>query len=330
MKNKLQKGIQALLALNFNARMEATITNTNYNGDVVPMIYEILGIGNDVINQGTARLELGIREKRSIPNIRTADNPMGAYEATPTGETADTDYAERELNMVKRMLYEVINPVIWQDVWDEFASQGMTFTQVVNNPDVFRTILKLYQNAVGRQTAKDFWQGAVANPGEFNGIITRAALDASVIDVTNLGVITAANVIAVVEDVWEAIPDQFFEDPNYHIHMNTTDFKLLQTANQAAAAGSDGYLNNTVRNIFLHQRIKHYAGLPKNSIVGAKGTTGMDSNLILGFYAIPDAELGSPIINRVANNSRETFIRVDFKMDANYAEGSEIVLYQGV
>ena len=310
--------------------MAVTIGNTNYNGDVVADIYRIFGTGNDVIAQNSARLETGIKTKRSLPNIRTADDPMGAYETTPTGETADTDYAERELNMVSRMLYEIIDPVVWHEIWDQFASTGMTFTNLALNQEVAAAVFELYRNAVGRQTAKDFWQGDTGNAGEFDGIITRAAADAAVIDVTPAGVITELNVIDIVEAVWNAIPNQFFEDSDYSIHMNTTDYKLLQIANQTAADSTSGYLNNMIKNLFLGHRIKHYAGLPKDRIVGAKGTAGMDSNLVFGFYAIPDDEIGAPIIDKVQNNSRDMFVRVDFKMDANYREGSEIVLYQPV
>lgn len=310
--------------------MAVTITNTNFNGDVVADLYRIFGTGFEVIEKNSARVETGIRDKRALPAIRTADNPVGAFEQTPTGETADTDYNERELDMKQGMLYEIIDPIVWHRIWRQFASVGTTFTQIATNPAVLRAVFELYQNAVGRQFSSLFWQGDITgNSDLIDGIITRAAADAAVIDVANQGVIVEGNVIDVVEAVWTAIPNQFFEDPNYSIHMNTADYKLLQIANQTAADSTSGYLNNEIKNLFLNHRIKHYAGLPKNSIVAAKGTTGVDSNLVFGFYATPDSELGAPIIDKVANNSRDTFVRVDFKLDANYREGSEIVLYQG-
>lgn len=319
--------IADVLSHGLSATNEVTITNTNYNGDVIRDIYKVFGTGFEVVEKNSCRVEIGVKTTRSLAAIRTADDPVSAYETTPTGETADTDYNERTLTMTKAMLYEKIDPVIWNEIWDQFASQGLTFTNLALNPDIANAVFQLYANAVGRQFSKLFWQGDTGGGDLIDGIITTAAADAAVVDVTPAGVITVNNVLDIVGSVWDAIPDHFFEDPDYSIHMNTGDFKLAQKANQSAAAGTDGYLNNSIRDMFLNHRIKHYAGLPKNHIVGAKGTESVDSNLVFGFYATPDSELGAPIIDKVSNNSRDMFVRVDYKIGAQYREGSEIVLY---
>jgi hypothetical protein len=319
--------IMNIISAGFSATNDVTITNTNYNGDVVRDIYRVFGTGFEVVEKNSARVEVGVKTTRSLPAIRTADDPVGAYETTPTGETADTDYNERTLTMTKAMLYEEIDPVVWHDIWEPFASQGMTFTNLALNPEIASAVFELYENAVGRQFSKLFWQGNTGSGDLIDGIITLATADASVIDVTPAGVITESNVIDIVSAVWDAIPDQFFEDPDYSIHMNTSDYKLLQRANQTAADSTSGYLSNSIKDMFLSHRIKHYAGLPKNYIVAGKGTTGMESNFVFGFYATPDEELGAPIIDKISNNSRDMFVRVDWKIGVQYREGSEIVLY---
>lgn len=305
--------------------MAVTITNTNYNGDVIKMLYRVLGVGNQVIEKGAAYLETGISTKRSIPSISIADNPMGTYETTPTGETADTDYVERTMTMVKTMLYETIDPVVWQDIWDEFKSTGATFTNLALNPQIMSAVMDLYKNAVGRQMAQEFWNGTTF----ITGIIPLAVADGNVVDVTNIGVITETNVFDVIQDVWDAIPDQFIEDDQFKIWLSTTDWRKAQAKNRSLSESTNGALDTTVKNIFLSKRIDHMTSIPANTVIACKGTSGQDSNLIFGFYATPDAELGAPIIDKVANNSRSMFVRVDFKIDANYRAGSEIVLYQG-
>jgi hypothetical protein len=320
---EILKEIAAILNANIDAVMAVTNSGSEYNGDVVADIYKVFITGNEVLDQGTARIETRVRTQRALPRMTSTANPVGAYAQTPGAETATTTYSERILTMRKGMLYETFDPDEWQDIWDEFASQGNTYTNLAMNPVVMNAVMMLYQNRVGSQFAEEFWQNAT------DGIITLAAADAAVIDVVNQGVIVEGNVVPIVEAVWTAIPDQFFNDPNFNIHMNTTDYKLLQLANQSAADSTSGYLNNTIKDLFLSKRIKHYAGLPKNSIVAAKGTTGVDSNLIWGFYATPDTELGAPRLDRVANNSEQMFVRVNFKRAAQYREGSEIVLYQG-
>lgn len=305
--------------------MAVTITNTNYNGDVIKLLYKVLGVGNQVIEKNVAYLETGISTKRAIPRISTADNPLGTYETTPTGETADTDYAERELVMVKAMLYEVIDPVVWHDIWDEFKSTGATFTNLALNPQIMSAVMDLYKNAVGRQMADEFWNGTTF----VDGVIAKMVADGDVVDVTNIGVITETNVFDVLQDVWDAVPDQFIDDPEYKIAMSTTDWRKAQSKNRQLKEANDGALDTEVKDLFLSKRIIHMSSIPANTVVAGKMTSGQDSNFIFGFYATPDSELGAPIIDKVGNNSRDMFVRVDFKLDANYRAGSELVLYQG-
>ena len=328
-KLQLQLMIASVLASGYEFYNEVTVENTDYSAEAIKEIYLVLGTGNEVFEKGSTQLITGIPSKQALGIMKSADDPLGAYEVTPSGETADTDYSERSLEMVASMLYETITPSQWHAIWKIARASGNTFTNLAMNPLVMRKAMQLYKNKTGAQISKWFWQGVKANGGgQPDGIITRAAADAAVIDVTPAGAITQANAIAIFSSVWQSIPDQFFENPDYVIHCNTTDYKLLQLANQAAAAGTDGYLNNVVRDMLLNHKIKHYAGLPKDRIVGALGRNDETSNLVMGVYATPDQEMGAPRIDRVSNNSDAHFIRVNYKMDVNYREGSEIVLYQ--
>jgi len=319
-----------ILLANIPAIMAITNGGSDYNGDVIADIYKKWGTGNEVIEKGAARLEMNVRTQKALPRMRTTDSPIGAYAQTPAAETATTSYDERILEVQKGMLYETFDPDEWQDIWDEFASQGAIYTNIAMNPAIMSAIFSLYQNSVGRQISSDFWQGSTVGGDLIDGITTLALADATVVDIPNVGVITQANAIAIVSACWSAVPDHFFENPNYVLNMNTTDYKLLQLANQAAAAGTDGHLNNVIKDLFLGQRIRHFAGMPKNSIIGCVGSNSVDSNLVLGFYAMPDSELGAPRVDRVANNSEEMFVRVNFKYGAQYREGSDIILYTGV
>ena len=76
------------------------------------------------------------------------------------------------------------------------------------------------------------------------------------------------------------------------------------------------------------QKIKHFQGMPRHHIIGARNTSGDDSNLNLGFWVDPDGE--NFVIDKVANNSRQWFFRLDMKADANYRVSEELVLYEPV
>lgn len=311
--------------------MAITLTNTNYNGDYLDVIYNVLQIGNETVQKGSVNVQVGIAKKRELPRASQTEDPLGAYtDGAPSSESVTTSYDRRELDPKEMTLYETFIPREWLDIWEPWQPDG-DFSNLEMDSTLFGKFMELYQNGIGTQLSKLFWQGdttlGTSDPlGHFDGIITRAIADANVIDVTPAGAITQANVVDRIQEVWAAIPDKFLEDMDFIIHMNTTDFKLLQQYNNDAKKTTVGVLDEDIKNLFLNKRIRHYQGLPKNYIVGAKATTDeMSSNLFMGIYS--DVTSDNPRIKRIAENSNTWFIRIDTKADANYRVSEEIVLY---
>lgn len=309
------------------------VVNSNYNGDLLEFLYQVVSVGNQVLNKGIANFLTDVAKKRALPKLSMTDDPLGAYTTgAPTSQTVTTSYSEREIEPEPMMLYEEFLPEDFLDVWDKWQPVG-EFTDLRLNPEFLADVISLYENKIGTQLSKLFWQGDKSLPSTnplhfFDGILVRAAADPNVIDVTNVGVITKTNVVDIVASVWSAIPDKFLDDSLFKIHMNTTDYKLLQEANNDAKKTTVGVLDENIKSLFLNKRIEHIQGLPKNSIVGAKGMIGDNtSNLWMAFYTSIDRE--NPRINHKDNSGKVKFVRWDLKADANYREGSEIVLYQG-
>lgn len=308
------------------------VNNSNYNGDFLSFLYLVLFVGNQVIEKGVARVLTGIAKKRALPKLSQTENPLGDYTSgVPASETVTTTYAEEELDPREMTLYEEMLPEDFLDVWEKWQPVG-DFTNLRHNPEFLADVIELYYNNAGTQLSKLFFQGdtslAAGNPlNKFDGIITRAKADPTVVDVTPAGAITKANVVDRVEEVWNAIDDKFLEDPDYLIMMNTTDFKLLQQFNNDAKKTTVGVLNEDIQNLFLNKRIVHFSGMPKDHILGAKGMADNDlSNLFFGFYVALEDE--NPRMDYKDNAGRLMFIRMDLKADANYRVGSELVLYQ--
>lgn len=124
------------------------------------------------------------------------------------------------------------------------------------------------------------------------------------------------------------MPAKFLDNPNWKINMSTTDYKLLQQANTDQKAGTTGFLTQNNENTYQGKEIVHYSGLTAGSIVGAEGMTVENSNLVFGFWIMPQNEIESARIMRVSNVSEEWFMRINFKLGAQYRNGSDIVLYQ--
>lgn len=308
-----------------------TLGNTNYNGDALTTLYSVLGVGNEVVQKGAAKLYPGISLKRALPNLNQTENPIGDYQANvPSGQTATTTYSERELLPLPWTVYEEFVPKTFEAIWDSWQSAG-DFTNLELNLQLLNDILGLYSNGIGTQMAKLFWQGnttlGVGNPmNKFNGIVTRAIADGNVIKPTPIGNITDTSFVDILASVWSAIPDKFLDDPNFVLHINTTDWKTIQTGNTKLHEQFTGVLGMDLQSMYNTNKIKHFQGMPRHHIIGARVTDGEDSNLNIGVWVEPDNE--EPIVAKVANNGRNWFIRIDAKADANYRVPSELVLYE--
>jgi hypothetical protein len=313
--------------------MALTLANTNYNGEVLENLYLVTGVGNEVVAKGAAKLHVNIGLKLALPKLSQTADPIGDYAATvPGAETATTTYAERELIVKSMTVYEKFLPKTFLGIWKKWQSIG-DFTNLELNAELLNAILDLYKSGIGTQLAKLFWQGdttlAANDPmNKFNGIITRAILDANVIKPTPAGNITDTNFMDILAAVWAAIPDKFIDDPDFVIHVNTTDYKTMMAGNTKLKEAFVGVFGMDLETMYQMKRIKHFQGLTRHHIVGAKVTSGEDSNLNLGVWVDPDSE--SVLVDKVANNSKEWFLRLDFLADANYRVSEELVLYTPV
>ena len=310
--------------------MSLTLTNTNYNGEVLENLYIVTGVGNEVVEKGAAKLHPDVSTKKALPRLTQTANPIGDYQVgIPSAVTATTTYAERELEVQPMTVYETFLPTTFHDIWAKWKSAG-DFTNLELNAELLNAILNIYSNGIGTQMAKLFWQGdknlGAANAlNKFNGIITRAILDDNVIKPTPAGNITDSNFMDILAACWAAIPDQFIDDPDFVLHVNTTDWKTMQAGNTKLKEAFVGVFGMSMETMYQEKRIKHFQGVTRHHIVGAKVTSGADSNLNLGVWVDPDSE--SVVVDKVANNSRLWFLRLDFKADANYTISEEIVLY---
>jgi hypothetical protein len=229
-------------------------------------------------------------------------------------------------------VYEIFLPTTFHNIWKKWQSIG-DFTNLELNSELLNAILDIYKVGIGTQMSKLFWQGdnslGAGNAlNKFDGIITRAIADVNVIKPTPAGNITDQSFIDILAACWSAIPDKFIDDPDYVLHVNTTDWKTMQAGNTKLKEAFTGVFGMSMETMYNEKRIKHFQGLTRHHIIGAKVTNGEDSNLNLGVWVDPDSE--SVVVDKVANNSREWFLRLDYKADANYRCSEELLLYTPV
>lgn len=307
---------------------------TNYNGTVSDVVYKDVAEGNEVISKMAAYLETGVRSKSELAFMKQTADPIGAYVASPvTGDiTVTTDRDKRDLVLEPGMIYEEFDPNDYIALWDKWGSVG-PFSQLKMNPLFMRDVLELTAPGLGANLSKYFWQGDKAGTTFSgltlnDGIIVQAAADANTIKPVTSGVITSANIIAVIQKVIDAIPDKDYDNQDYVINMSTADWRILQRVNTDTKKTNDGVLEDTFKNFIEEKRIQHFVGLPKDYIVATKSTNAENSNLVMGFWFDEVNELRNMKVDYIANNSEEMFMKLNIKFGAQYRYSENLVLYE--
>lgn len=307
--------------------MPLTLANSNYGGEVLEQIYLEIGLGNEVAKENIATVITDVAGKHSLPKASSTELPIGPYASgIPQAETVTTTYAERELDMQPATVYYEFNPDDWHGtLWKLWQSKG-DFTNLEINAEIMSSVLALLQNKIGQHYSLLCFQGdknlaANTKMNYINGWLTRAIADAAVIKPTPAGNITAQNFVDILIATWSAIPSIFVKDPDFTLKVSTNVWKLIQTGNIDMKKAFMGVLGMGLADAqFLTSKIIPFDSMPDHYILGSK-----QDNLFTGFWVNPNDE--SVRIDRVANNSREWFLRMDMKLDVNYISSKQIVLY---
>lgn len=307
------------------------VLTSNYNGDVLDYIITESVVGNEAVEKGSVYVIPDVPNKISIAKMVSSANPIIDREAMPTTKSATVTWSEATLTPVEMMIYiPDINPRIFEAAWRPFQPKGALPNKILD-PRIQKTFADVVLAQAQKQIGRLFWQGdttlAASNPLHFfNGYATRAASSSTNIDVTNVGVITASNIMAIMEACEAAVPDALVDDPDVVFNMSTATYRLYQQADRALTVkGSSPY--DKAPAMYAGREIRYYSGFPANKIIIAKATTGTDSNFYASTDKINDGE--NFIIEKLRPEGEHYFLKALFKMDANFSIDSESVYYAG-
>jgi hypothetical protein len=169
------------------------------------------------------------------------------------------------------------------------------------------------------------WQGDVSLTGGTypvalcDGLLAIAGADSDVIDVSAT-TITASNVIAELQRVYDAIPDAIKFSPELRLYVSTNIASAYKQA--VAAASAEVFFVKNSELTFLGVPMVLSQGLPANRMMAAEKT-----NLFLVADLVDDFEDIKilPMLDRTGDNTVRIVGR--FKYAVNYAYGAEICLY---
>ena len=294
----------------------ATSITTTYAGEFAGKYISAALLSASTIENGGIEVKPNIKFKEVIKKLSTDDLLKdGTCDFDPTSTITLTE------RIIQPEEFQVNLELCKKDFRSDWEAISMGYSAFDNLPPSFADFLVAHVAAkVAQKNEKNIWQGASANAGEFDGLVTLATADADVIDVVGTTV-DATNVIAELGKVLDAAPDTVYGSEDFAIYVPKNVARAYIRA-QAALGYKDLYHEGQTALDFEGTKLFVADGLAANKMLAAQ-----KSNLYFGTGLLSDHNQVKVIDMADIDGSQN--VRVVMRMTAGvqYGIGSEIVLY---
>ncbi len=307
--------------------MAITITSA-YAGEVLEELLVRATTGNELVAGGHIRVQPNVTKKFAIPRLK-AGKMLQKRKEQPVESDSKGDFTidEKYLEPKDIMAFTTFNPRVFENIWRPFQPTGnLVFAELP--PQVQTKLLAELAKVVDFEMGNEFINGELGdNEGEyFNGILTRIAADSEVRKIASPVALTQSNVIAKMKLVRARIPKAIKKNPNLKLFMSTEDAEAYEyELTDKPSKGADYTNMNPER--FKGIQIVPLADWPKDVIVAAVTSTGVDSNFWAGVSLVDDQD--AILIDKLTNAGEKYFFKMLMKADTNIVFGEDIVLYDG-
>jgi len=303
-----------------------TSITTTYSGEFSKKYISAALLSASTIENGGIEVMPNVKYKSVIQRLATdaiVKNATCAFDATSTVTLTERIITPEEFQVNLELCKKDFSAT-WQSI-----EMGMS---------AFETLPKSFADyLIGHVAAKvaenneiSIWRGVDATAGQFAGFVTLATADATVVDVVGTTV-TAANVIAELGKVVDAIPSALYGKEDLYIYVSQNVARAYVRALGGFAAsglGANGtnsqgtqWFNNGSLS-FDGVKIFVANGLASNYMMAAQ-----KSNLYFGTGLLSDHNEVKLIDMADIDGSQNVRVVMRFTAGVQYGVGSEIVLY---
>ena len=293
-----------------------TSITTTYAGEFAGEYIAAALLSGVTLSQGGVSVKPNIKFKEVIKKL--------ALDSILKDASCDFDPTSN-VTLTERILqpeeFQVNLQLCKKDFRQDWDAQSMGFSQYDNLPKKFSDFLIAQVAAkVAQKTEQNIWQGATANAGEFNGFQALLAADGDVVDVAGT-TLSAANIIAELGKVVNAIPGAVYGKEDVKIYIPTTAAKFYI---QAQAALGYRELYNVGKTEMNFQGIPLFTapGLGNDKMVAAES-----SNLFFGTGLLNDWQEVKLIDMADIDGSQNVRVVLRGSAGVQHGIGSDIVLY---
>jgi hypothetical protein len=302
-----------------------TSITTTYAGEFAGKYISAALLSANTIENGGIEVKPNVKYKEVIKKIATNDlvkNATCDFDATSTVTLTE--------NVLQPEEFQINLQLCKKDFRSDWEAISMGYSAFDNLPPTFQEFLLAHVAAKAAQNNEiSIWRGVNATAGQFDGFVTLATADASVIDVAGTTV-TAANVIAEMGKVVDAIPANLYGEEDLYLYVSQNVYRAYVRALGGFGAdglGANGYDNKGNNQAFgdlMFDGVKVFVanGLANNFMMAAQ-----KSNLYFGTGLLADHNEVKVIDMADIDGSQNVRIVMRFTAGVQYGFGSEIVLY---
>jgi hypothetical protein len=305
-----------------------SITST-YAGEFAGKYISAALLSGSTIANGGIEVLPNVKYKQVIQKIATdgiVKNATCDFDATSTVTLTERIITPEE--------FQVNLQLCKKDFHNTWEAISMGYSAFDNLPPSFADFLIAHVAAkVAEKTEQNIWKGVTANAGEFDGFVTLATADATVLDVASpaSGGITAANVIAELGKVVDTIPAALYGKEDLYLYVSQSVARSYVRAlggfgasglgaNGTNAMGTQWWNNGSLS--FDGVKIFVANGMTDDYVIAAQ-----KSNLYFGTGLLSDQNEVQLIDLAPIDGSQNVRVVMRFTATVNYGIGSEIVLY---
>jgi hypothetical protein len=303
-------------------KFNINVSGVDYKkGEAGIILSEMIMGGKMLQGNYVGNIFTGIKETL---NITYGSSDSGLIQAASCDfvDGASITFVDRVLAPVSFSVMEEACISSLEQMWQASLMQaGM------NNSEVVPTLADFIANHVAKKASAQIDTQIFVGTGttQVNGFYTRAKADSGTTKVTS-STITAANVISAITAVYDALSDGAKSNNDVKIFISNKAYGFYSQA--LGALGIYSGLRSTDpasigTKLYFDDRVEvvPVVGLGQN-----QGFASAASNLFLGTDLESDSNSVSVIDMRTTTADRKYRIRMDYRIDANYADSAAVVV----
>ena len=269
-----------------------------------------------------------------LPNIKyKAAMKVGAFSNLVRSADCDFDSSTSGLTLTEKVLtpaeLQVNLQICKKELHADWEAAQMGFSAFDNLPPLFSDfVIARVAAEVASATETSIWSGS-SGEGNFDGFVTLAGADSTVVDVS-AATVTSANVIAQLGAIVDAIPSGVYGADDLIIYVSQNIYRAYIRAlggfgaSGLGAAGYDNKGNNQSLDRLFFDGVKIY---PSSGFADNRAIAARSSNLFFGTGLLNDRNEVKVIDMADIDGSQNVRVVMRYTAGCQIGVGADVVLY---